>query len=48
MYKPANHNSLSPYLIVDDVQTTLDFISAVFGAEPILVIRNDAPGPILM
>ena len=34
MYKPPGHNSLSPYLIVEDVQITLDFIKAVFGAKP--------------
>jgi len=34
MYKPEGHNSLSPYLIVDDAQATLDFIKAVFDAEP--------------
>lgn len=39
MYKPAGHNSLSPYLIVDNAQVTLDFIKAVFGAEPELVHR---------
>ena len=32
MYKPAGHNSLSPYLIVEDAQQTLDFIAAVFSA----------------
>lgn len=42
MYKPAGHNSLSPYLIVDDAQVTLDFIKAVFGVEPDLVHRTDA------
>lgn len=40
MYKPAGHNSLSPYLIVDDAQVTLDFIEAVFGMEPETVHRT--------
>lgn len=40
MYKPAGHNSLSPYLIVDNAQVTLDFIKAVFGAEPELIHRT--------
>lgn len=41
MYKPLGHNSLSPYLIVEDAQVTLDFVKAVFGAEPELI----HPGP---
>ncbi|QDZ11313.1 VOC family protein [Devosia ginsengisoli] len=39
MYKPAGHNSLSPYLIVENAQVTLDFIDAVFGAKPEMVHR---------
>lgn len=39
MYKPAGHNSLSPYLIVEDAQATLDFIKAVFSAEPEMIHR---------
>jgi hypothetical protein len=35
MFKPQGHHSLSPYLIVDDAQATLDFIKAVFDAEPV-------------
>jgi uncharacterized glyoxalase superfamily protein PhnB len=41
MYKPEGHNSLSPYLIVDDAQATLDFIKAVFDADPERVIREE-------
>lgn len=37
MFKPEGHNSLSPYLIVDDAQATLDFIKAVLNAEPDVV-----------
>jgi len=40
MYKPAGHNSLSPYLIVEDAQVTLDFIKTVFGAEPEMIHRT--------
>ncbi len=39
MYKPAGHNSLSPYLIVENAQVTLDFIKAVFRADPEMVHR---------
>ncbi|SMQ74519.1 Uncharacterized conserved protein PhnB, glyoxalase superfamily [Devosia lucknowensis] len=41
MYKPDGYTSLSPYLIVDDAQALLDFIKAVFDAEPHAVHRND-------
>jgi PhnB protein len=40
MYKPPGHNSLSPYLIVEDAEATLAFIKAVFGAEPDMVHRS--------
>lgn len=42
MYKPAGHNSLSPYLIVSDARPVLDFIKAVFGVEPTLEHRDDS------
>jgi PhnB protein len=41
MYKPEGYTSLSPYLIVDDAQATLDFIKAVFDVEP----HATHPGP---
>lgn len=41
MFKPEGHNSLSPYLIVDDAQATLDFIKAVFDAEPELIHQTE-------
>lgn len=41
MYKPEGYTSLSPYLIVDDAQGTLDFIKAVFDAEPHRVHRAE-------
>ena len=31
-YKPANYNSLSPYLIVDGAQKMVDLLKAVFNA----------------
>ncbi len=42
MYKPAGHNSLSPYLIVSDAKPVLDFIKAVFGDEPTLEHRDES------
>ena len=41
MFKPQGHNSLSPYLIVDDAQATLDFIKSVFDAEPELIHKGE-------
>jgi len=41
MFKPSGHNSLSPYLIVDDAQATLAFVEAVFDAKPELVHRGE-------
>ncbi len=31
-FKPAGYNSLSPYLIVEDAQKTIDLLSKVFDA----------------
>ncbi|MGX1690939.1 VOC family protein [Brevundimonas naejangsanensis] len=44
MFKPEGYNSLSPYLIVDDTQATVDFIKAVFDVEPHAVHRADEGG----
>lgn len=41
MFKPEGHNSLSPYLIIDDATVTLDFIKAVFDADPELIVRGE-------
>lgn len=41
MYKPEGYNSVSPYLIVDDARTTLAFLKAVFGCEPLFVHHDD-------
>ena len=32
VYKPGNHNSLSPYLIVDDAQQLVDLLKCIFAA----------------
>lgn len=40
MFKAQGLNNPSPYLIVDDAQTTLDFFKAVFNAGPDLVHRG--------
>lgn len=40
-YKPEGYTSLSPYLVVSDAQKTLDFVKAVFGAEPLRLFRRD-------
>ena len=41
MFKPQGHNSLSPYLIVDDAEAMLEFIKAVFDAEPDLIQQGE-------
>lgn len=40
-FKPEGYTSLSPYLIVPDARKTLDFVKAVFGAEPLRLHRRD-------
>lgn len=41
-FKPADYNSVSPYLIVDGAQATIDFLVAVFDATPLRMIpRGD-------
>lgn len=32
MYKPENYNSVSPYLVVEGVEATIDFLRQVFDA----------------
>lgn len=41
MHKPADHNAVSPYLIVDDAEQALAFAKAVFGSDPIFIHRGD-------
>ena len=31
-YKPANYSTVSPYLVVNDANSTIDFLKKVFGA----------------
>jgi len=31
-YKPANYSTVSPYLVVNDANATIDFLTRVFGA----------------
>jgi PhnB protein len=40
-WKPEGYNSASPYLIVSDARATLEFLRAVFGAEPLRMIPRD-------
>ena len=41
-FKPARYNSVSPYLIVDGAQGTIDFLVTVFDATPLRIIpRGD-------
>ncbi len=41
-YKPAGYNDVSVYLLVADLQATLGFLQAAFGAAPLRVIRGDS------
>lgn len=40
-FKPDGYNAVSPYLIVDGAQRTIDFLVAVFDAEPLRRIPGD-------
>lgn len=40
-HKPPRRNAVSPYLVVTDAQATLDFMTAVFDAEILLVHRRE-------
>jgi PhnB protein len=40
-FKPDGYNSVSPYLIVNGAQATIDFIVAVFGARPLRAIPRE-------
>ena len=40
-YKPEGYSSVSPYLLVDGAQATLDFLVAVFGAEPLRIYPGE-------
>ncbi len=45
-YKPENYNTVSPYLIVDGANRTIEFLKNVFGAVELRHFR-DAAGNIL-
>jgi uncharacterized glyoxalase superfamily protein PhnB len=44
-YKPDGYNAVSPYLLVEDVRATIDFLSHAFGATE-LRRQLDADGAI--
>ncbi len=41
-FKPKDYNSVSPYLIVNGAQSTIDFLVAVFDATPLRLIPGDS------
>ncbi|MGJ8533015.1 MAG: VOC family protein [Alphaproteobacteria bacterium] len=41
MYKPTGYTDISPYLIVDDAQATLNFIRDAFSGEQLRVHLRD-------
>lgn len=44
-YKPDGYTDVSPYLIVSDVESTLAFLEAAFGAERLRLFRRDDGSP---
>lgn len=40
-YKPDGYNSVSPYLLVGGAQATVDFLKAVFDAEPLRIVPGE-------
>lgn len=40
-YKPEQYTSVAPYLVVDGAQATIDFLVAVFGAQPLRMVAGD-------
>lgn len=40
-FKPEAYNSVSPYLVVDGAQATIDFLVAVFGAQPLRMVPGE-------
>ena len=40
-YKPEDHSSVSPYLIVDGAGRTIDFLVSTFGATELTRMSND-------
>lgn len=41
-YKPANYSSVSPYLIVNGADATIDFLKRVFGAVELRRFPDDS------
>jgi len=41
-FKPERYSSVSPYLIVEGAQRTIDFLVAVFAAEPLRVFPGES------
>ena len=39
-YKPRNYNSVSPYLVLDGAENTIQFLKSVFGAVELLIIPD--------
>jgi PhnB protein len=40
-YKPSGYTSMAPYLIVDDAQRTIEFLTAVLDAKPLRMVPGD-------
>lgn len=41
-FKPEGYSSVSPYLVVDDAQATLNFLVAVFAATPLRIFPGES------
>ncbi|NJO43698.1 MAG: VOC family protein [Cyanobacteria bacterium CRU_2_1] len=41
-YKPANYSTVSPYLVVNDADATIDFLKRVFGAIELRKIPDES------
>ncbi|MEL6549777.1 MAG: VOC family protein [Pseudomonadota bacterium] len=39
-YKPSGYNDVSPYLIVGDIEASLDFLEAAFGATRLRIFHR--------
>lgn len=42
LYKPNNYSTVSPYLIVNDADVTIDFLKRVFGAIELRRFADDS------
>lgn len=40
-YKPEQYTAVAPYLVVDGAQATIDFLVAVFDAQPLRMVCAD-------